>query len=323
MKTILLTGCAGFIGSHILQRLLVDGHRVIGIDNFSNGNRGNLDDVKNIVGNVWSNFVFYNEDLRNLPALGLVFSTHKIDVICHQAALGSVPRSIKNPVLVHNVNVGGFLNILEMAKGYRVPRVIFASSSSVYGDSELQKEGCEGNLLSPYALTKNINESYAHIYKKVYDVNFIGLRYFNVFGPRQINEGDYAPVVAKWFNSIANGKPVTINGDGKTSRDFTYVSNVVEANLMAIDCNDPKAWNQVYNIACGESTSLNEVYSTIYSELNDKKEIKFPEKSPFRKGDIKNSKADISKARNLLRYRPEIDFKEGIRLMKHYMEAKE
>ena len=323
MKRILLTGCAGFIGSHILEKLLFHGCKVVGIDNLSTGKVSNLKEVKQSLaryGDHWKNFDFYNIDIGK-PAhdeLELLFHTYQnIDAICHQAALGSVPRSIKAPIEVHNSNVNGFLNILHAALNANIKRVVFASSSSVYGHSPVHKEGHEDFPLSPYALTKTINEHYARMYKKTYDINFIGLRYFNVFGPRQDRESEHAPVIAKWSKLISDGEDVVVNGSSDISRDFTYVDNVVKANLQALFTYSDRALNKIYNVGCGQSTSLSDLHQMMTDEFSPNSKGRMLRVSA-RRGDIKNSRADISLISDCLNYTPMFSLKEGLKLMGKY-----
>ena len=312
-NTWLLTGVAGFIGSHLLQTLLLKNQKVIGLDNLITGSKTNLDKVKQEVGKkAWSNFTLYEEDIRNRQICFRL--CNKADYVLHQAALGSVSRSIKDPQLTHDINVNGFINILDAVKESKCKRFIFASSSSVYGDDRSlpKKETIMGDPLSPYATTKKINEIYAEVYAKTYGIKYIGLRYFNVFGERQDPNGPYAAVIPKWINSLVNKKKVHINGDGKTSRDFCYVSNVVQANLKAALTQKKSALNQIYNIAFGDKTSLNMLFNLIQSELEIPKDVT-PIYRDFREGDIRHSHADISKAKKNLGYNPEYSIYEGIK----------
>ncbi len=312
-NTWLLTGVAGFIGSHLLQTLLLNNQKVIGLDNLVTGTKINLDKVKQEVGKkAWSNFTLYEEDIRNRKICSKL--CNKVDYVLHQAALGSVSRSIKDPQLTHDINVNGFINILEAVKAAQCKRLIFASSSSVYGDDRSlpKKENLVGEPLSPYATTKKINEIYAEVYAKTYGIKYIGLRYFNVFGERQDPNGPYAAVIPKWINSLIDKKKVYINGDGKTSRDFCYVSNVVQANLKAALIQNTKSLNQVYNIAFGDKTSLNKLFELIKSELKITPDVE-PIYKDFREGDVRHSHADIRKAKKNLGYNPEHSIFEGIK----------
>ena len=312
-NTWLLTGVAGFIGSHLLQTLLLNNQKVIGLDNLVTGTKINLDKVKQEVGKkAWSNFALYKEDIRNRKICFRL--CNKVDYVLHQAALGSVSRSIKDPQLTHDINVNGFINILEAVKAAQCKRLIFASSSSVYGDDRSlpKKENLVGEPLSPYATTKKINEIYAEVYAKTYGIKYIGLRYFNVFGERQDPNGPYAAVIPKWINSLIDKKKVYINGDGKTSRDFCYVSNVVQANLKAALTQNTKALNQDYNIAFGDKTSLNKLFELIKSELKITPDVE-PIYKDFREGDVRHSHADIRKAKKNLGYKPEHSIYEGIK----------
>jgi UDP-N-acetylglucosamine 4-epimerase len=311
--TWLVTGVAGFIGSHILETLLANNQRVLGVDNLFTGSTENLERVLRQVGREsWKNFSFYNEDIRDKAICNRLCK--RSNLVLHQAAVGSVSRSIKDPNFSHDVNVNGFLNMLEATRKSQCQRFIFASSSSVYGnDKSLPKiESVVGDPLSPYATTKKINEIYAEVYAKTYGLKYIGLRYFNVFGERQDPNGPYAAVIPKWAESLLKGKKVYIYGDGKTSRDFCYVGNVVQANLRAALTENSVALNQIYNIAYGEKTSLNKLFKLIKSELNVKSEVK-PVYEDFREGDIRHSHADISKATKNLGYLPKYSIHDGIK----------
>jgi len=311
--TWLITGVAGFIGSHILETLLINNQKVVGLDNFFSGSGENLDRVLRKVGKEsWKNFSFYREDIRDRKICNRLCK--RSDFVLHQAAVGSVTRSIKDPKFSHDVNVNGFLNILEAVKQSRCQKLIFASSSSVYGNNKTlpKVESVVGETLSPYAATKKINEIYADVYAKTYGINYIGLRYFNVFGERQDPNGPYAAVIPRWINALIERKKVYINGDGKTSRDFCYVKNVVQANLKASLTQNPKAINGIYNVAFGDKTSLNKLFKLIKSELNVEPKMQ-PIYRDFRAGDIRHSHADISKAKKNIGYRPEYSIKEGIK----------
>lgn len=315
-KTWLVTGVAGFIGSNLLEELLNLGQAVIGLDNFSAGHQKNLDDVQAKVGEkVWKSFTFIKGDIRNLDDCRK--ACVDIDFVLHHAALGSVPLSIKDPIATSESNVNGFLNMLVAGRDTGVKRFIYAGSSAIYGDDpDIPKvEDAIGKPLSPYAVTKHVNELYADIFTVTYNMECIGLRYFNVFGPRQDPEGAYAAVIPRWIEELANGIVPTIFGDGETSRDFCYVDNVVEANLLAATTENPEAVNQVYNIACGVSTTLNELCEMIRDSL-----IRFqpeaakiqPRYGDFRTGDVRYSVADISKAKKLLGYIPAYAVSKGL-----------
>ncbi len=257
----LVTGVAGFIGSHLLETLLGLGQQVVGLDNFATGYAHNLEQVRAAVGEAaWARFRFIEGDIRDFEAC--TAAVEGVDYVLHQAALGSVPRSIEHPRLYHDVNVTGFVNMLEAARSAGVARFVYASSSSVYGDDpHLPKvEAQIGKPLSPYALTKSMNEQYAHLYATVYGYPSIGFRYFNVFGPRQDPKGAYAAVIPRWIDALLHGEPCVIHGDGETSRDFCYVANVVQANLLAATTDNPDALDRVYNVAVGERTTLNELF---------------------------------------------------------------
>ena len=311
----LVTGAAGFIGSNLVEELLTLNQEVIGIDNFLTGKKINLDLIKIAQPkNFKNNFSFYEIDITNADQLN---ELPKIDYVLHQAALGSVPRSIENPIDTNHNNVTGFLNMLVFAKNQNIEKFIYASSSSVYGDHpELPKiEEQTGNLLSPYALSKKVNEQYAEVFSRVYKIKTVGLRYFNVFGPRQDPNGQYAAVIPKWINATIQNKPITINGDGSTSRDFCYIKNVIQANILAALGDMPDKNAGIYNISCGGQTTLNELAKFIQDEValyvkNLKSEILYQD---FRKGDIKHSIADISMASKFLGYDPEYDFESGMK----------
>ena len=311
----LVTGAAGFIGSHLVEELLTLNQEVIGIDNFLTGKKINLDLIKIAQPKNFKNhFSFYEIDITNADQLN---ELPKIDYVLHQAALGSVPRSIENPIDTNHNNVTGFLNMLVFAKNQNIEKFIYASSSSVYGDHpELPKiEEQTGNLLSPYALSKKVNEQYAEVFSRVYKIKTVGLRYFNVFGPRQDPNGQYAAVIPKWINATIQNKPITINGDGSTSRDFCYIKNVIQANILAALGDMPDKNAGIYNISCGGQTTLNELAKFIQDEValyvkNLKSEILYQD---FRKGDIKHSIADISMASKFLGYDPEYDFESGMK----------
>lgn len=311
----LITGVAGFIGSNLLEALLDLNQKVVGLDNFSTGHQYNLDEVKGLVGlKKWENFRFINGDVSS----PLVCQEACIDVnfVLHQAALGSVPRSISDPLATNNSNIVGHLNMLTAAKDAGVSSFIYAASSSTYGDHPglPKEEDIIGNPLSPYAVSKLVNELYAQVFSKVYGFKSIGLRYFNVFGKRQDPNGAYAAVIPKWASSMIKGETIVVNGDGTTSRDFCYVSNVVQANILAALSTRDDAVGEVYNIAVGNRTSLNELVKLIEATLN---ELAIPvqasvEYTDFRAGDVKHSLANIGKAREKLGYTPSHDVKAGL-----------
>ncbi|MGB2870013.1 MAG: SDR family oxidoreductase [Bacteroidota bacterium] len=315
-RTWLVTGVAGFIGSNLLQSLLSLNQNVVGIDNFLTGKRRNLDEVgKELGADAWRRFRFIEGDLRNLETC--MKAVEGVDYVLHQAALGSVPRSVENPIRTHDHNLNGFLNILWAAKGGRVKRFLFASSSSVYGDHEAlpKREDVTGNPLSPYAVTKQAGERYASTFARTYGMEVIGLRYFNVFGPRQDPAGEYAAVIPRWIASMIRNEPVVIFGDGETSRDFSYVENVIQANLLAAVVTDSRAVNHIYNVAVGEKTSLKDLFELLRSLLVGRfphlRDFR-PEYRDFRNGDIRHSHADISKAVRLLGYAPAYKVRDGL-----------
>lgn len=313
-KTWLITGCAGFIGSNLLETLLGLNQKVIGLDNFATGHQRNLDEVKNQVGdNLWRNFKFIQGDIRNLEDCQA--GVADCDYILHQAALGSVPRSIADPLLTNSANINGFLNMLVAAKDAKVESFVYAASSSTYGDHPgLPKvEDTIGKPLSPYAVTKYVNELYADVFQKTYGLDSTGLRYFNVFGKRQDPDGAYAAVIPKWTAAMIANEYVYINGDGETSRDFCFIENAVQANILAATASQ-EAKNQVYNVALGDRTSLNELFSSLATTLgeNDISYQKQPVFRDFRAGDVRHSQADISKAKTLLGYQPEYKISQGV-----------
>jgi len=316
-KTWLITGVAGFIGSNLAEALLKLNQKVIALDNFSTGHQHNLEQIEaSLSEKEWKNFTFIEGDITNFETCKKV--TKNVDIVLHQAALGSVPRSIDNPVLTNHNNVTGFLNMLTASKDNGVKRFIYASSSSVYGDSEeLPKvEERTGNLLSPYAVTKYVNELYMGVFQKCYGMEAIGLRYFNVFGKRQDPNGAYAAVMPKWISQILNGEDVYINGDGETSRDFTYIQNVVQANILAGTTENPKAFGKAFNTAIGGRETLNNLYSAIKNGLKEalpSLEIKEPIYRDFRAGDIRHSNANIDKMIELLEYQPTHSLEEGLK----------
>ena len=313
-NTWVITGVAGFIGSNLLEELLKLNQVVVGLDNFSTGHRKNLDEVKSIVSaDQWKNFKFYEGDITNLADCNMICS--HADYVLHQAALGSVPRSIENPVATNASNISGFLNMLEAAKNNNVKSFTYAASSSTYGDhKDLPKvEENIGKPLSPYAVTKYVNELYAEVFARSYGFKSIGLRYFNVFGKRQDPNGAYAAVIPKWTASMINKEDVYINGDGETSRDFCFVENAVQANLLAALAEE-SAKNNIYNVAVGDRTSLVDLYELIKESLSaNQVHIKNnPIFRDFRDGDVRHSQACIDKARNNLGYDPQYNIAQGI-----------
>ncbi len=314
-KTWFITGVAGFIGSNLLETLLKLNQYVVGLDNFSTGHQRNLDEVKTLVNlEQWENFKFIEGDIRTLDDCRQ--ACKGVDYILHQAALGSVPRSIADPITTNAINIDGFLNMLVAARDANVLRFVYAASSSTYGDHpDLPKvEVNIGKPLSPYAVTKLVNEIYADVFARTYGFNTIGLRYFNVFGKRQDPNGAYAAVIPKWTAALIQGDDVFINGDGETSRDFCYVDNAVQANLLAAAAQNPEAVNQIYNVAVGARTSLNELYKLISESLALHCELPIAKLNnrDFRTGDVRHSLADISKAQTLLGYSPAFDIVAGI-----------
>lgn len=310
--TWLITGCAGFIGSNLLEYLLLNDQKVIGIDNFVTGYKRNLDEVCKIVQDKYTNFTFYEGDIRDYAKCLEV--TKNVDFVLHQAALGSVPRSIKDPITSVNVNVDGFVSILFASKENNVKRFIYASSSSVYGDSTIlpKIEDKIGQPLSPYAATKLTNEIFAKVFNKNFGIDTIGLRYFNVFGRRQDPNGAYAAVIPLWYKALINKEDLYINGDGSTSRDFCYIDNVVEANILSALTTNVDSLNKVYNVAFGKTTSLNDLFKLIANELEMHNEIK-PCYRNFREGDVKHSHADISLIKNNLGYSPKYSLELGLK----------
>ena len=312
----LVTGVAGFIGSNLLETLLKLNQKVVGLDNFSTGHHHNLDQVKALVTpQQWQNFRLIEGDIRNLEHCRE--ACNGADYVLHEAALGSVPRSLEDPLLTNENNINGFLNMLVAARDAKVKRFVYAASSSTYGDHPgLPKvEDLIGKPLSPYAVTKYVNELYADVFARCYGFSTIGLRYFNIFGRRQDPEGAYAAVIPKWVSGMIKNEPVYINGDGETSRDFCYIDNTVQINLLAALADNPDATNQVYNVAVGERTSLNQLYEMIRARLAEP----FPhlqDASPihrdFRAGDVRHSLADISKAQTLLGYEPSHTIAQGL-----------
>lgn len=314
--TWLVTGSAGFIGSHLVEQLLRLGQQVVSLDNFATGQRANLREVEQAVGaEPWRRHRFIEASIVDIEACRA--ACRGVDIVLHQAALGSVPRSIADPIATHTTNLTGFLNVLIAARDAKVQRFVYASSSSTYGDDEgLPKvEDVTGGPLSPYAVSKQANESYAEVFARCYGIQTVGMRYFNVFGPRQDPQGAYAAVIPRWLRAMLIGEPVEINGDGETSRDFCYVANVVQANLLAALSDNPRAVNRVYNVAVGESTSLNGLFQILRSllgELRGSLAGVQPVYRPFRPGDVRHSLADISLARELLGYEPTHSLSSGL-----------
>ncbi|MDP6903536.1 MAG: SDR family oxidoreductase [Verrucomicrobiota bacterium] len=304
----LVTGVAGFIGSHIVEKLLQLNQKVVGLDNFSTGKRANLEDLQGSLNAKQRRaFRFIEGDITS--ETDCKKACRGVDYVLHQAALGSVPRSFADPLSTHLANTTGFLQILLAAQKAKVKRVVYASSSSVYGDEKTlpKKEEKTGALLSPYAVSKMVDEMYAHVFGIGYGQEIVGLRYFNVFGPRQDPEGPYAAVIPQWMIGLLKGKPTTVNGDGKTTRDFCYVANVIQANLLA--ATSKAAAGNVYNIANGKRTSLNNLHRQLRTLTGNKTK---PEYRPFREGDVKHSLADISEAKQDLDFRPTHAIEEGL-----------
>lgn len=325
-KTWLITGVAGFIGSNLLETLLRLNQNVVGLDNLSTGYRHNLKQVQELVTlSQWKRFKFIEGDICD----DVVCSTACIgvDFVLHQAAIGSVSRSIKEPEIYNRNNVDGFLNMLIAARDVKVERFVYASSSSCYGDHpDMPKvEEKIGKPLSPYAATKIVDELYADLFYRTYGLKCIGLRYFNVFGPRQNPNGDYAAVIPKWISAMIRGESVYINGDGETSRDFCYIENCIQANLLAALVKEDSAINQIYNVAVGESTSLNQLYRLLDGALSiNFPHLKFsrPIYCDFRPGDIRHSLASIAKSKLLLGYSPTHQVKQGLNeVVDWYMQA--
>ena len=309
-STVLVTGGAGFIGSNLCKSLLDLNARVICLDNFSTGKKANLNLFKD-----HQNFALIEADIRDADAC--LRACKNVDYILHQAALGSVPRSIKDPQTTNAVNINGFLNMLVAAKENQVKRFIYAASSSTYGDAAAlpKVEDHIGKPLSPYAITKYVNELYADVFQKTYGLNSIGLRYFNVFGRHQDPDGAYAAVIPKFVKKLMNHRSPVINGDGSFSRDFTYIDNVIQANLLAMLTETPEAVNQIYNVACGERTDLNQLVEILKAELYkfDPEILDISAKyGPARQGDVPHYQASIEKAKKLLEYQPEFSVKAGL-----------
>ncbi len=314
-KQWLITGVAGFIGSNLLETLLKLDQTVVGLDNFATGHRKNLDEVQSLVSaEQWQRFRFIEGDIRKVD------DCHEAckgaDYVLHQAALGSVPRSLADPIATNETNISGFLNMLVAARDAEVSSFTYAASSSTYGDHPAlpKVEDAIGKPLSPYAVTKYVNELYAEVFARSYGFKSVGLRYFNVFGRRQDPDGAYAAVIPKWTAAMIANDDVYINGDGETSRDFCYIDNTVQANILAATSTNTDAKDQVYNVAVGDRTTLNELFNSIKSALaeNDVKYDKEPVYRDFREGDVRHSQADVTKAKNLLGYNPQFDISQGI-----------
>ncbi|WP_323016917.1 NAD-dependent epimerase/dehydratase family protein [Castellaniella sp.] len=315
-RTWLVTGCAGFIGSNLLEALLKLNQTVVGLDNFSTGYQHNLDEVRSQVSaDQWARFRFIEGDIRDLETCRQ--AAEGVQHVLHQAALGSVPRSLKDPLTTNAVNVGGQLNMLLAARDAQVQSFVYAASSSTYGDHPgLPKvEDRIGKPLSPYAVTKFVNELYADVFARAYGFQAVGLRYFNVFGRRQDPDGAYAAVIPKWVSAMIRDQEVTINGDGETSRDFCYIDNVVQANLLA-SMAQGEGVNQVYNVAFNARTSLNQLFAYLRDILgrNGVSYGREPRYGDFRAGDVRHSQADVSKARTLLGYEPQFDILGGLEI---------
>lgn len=314
-KTWLVTGVAGFIGSNLLETLLKFDQTVVGLDNFATGHQYNLNEVQNrVTPEQWANFKFYEGDIRNFEDCKKVCAG--VDYVLHQAALGSVPRSIADPITTNAANITGFLNMLTAARDAEVKSFTYAASSSTYGDHPALPKVEEniGKPLSPYAVTKYVNELYAEVFARTYGFKTIGLRYFNVFGKRQDPNGAYAAVIPKWTASMIKGEDVFINGDGETSRDFCFIENTVQANILAATTQNDEAKNQVYNVAVGDRTTLNDLFNAIQVALNENgvTYTKEPVYRDFRVGDVRHSQADVSKIKNLLGYTPKFVISQGV-----------
>ena len=315
-KMWLVTGVAGFIGSNLLETLLKLDQKVVGLDNFATGHQYNLDEVQTLVSPAqWNNFSFIEGDIRNFEDCQK--ACMDVDYVLHQAALGSVPRSIADPITTNATNITGFLNMLTAARDAKVSSFTYAASSSTYGDHPALPKVEEniGNPLSPYAVTKYVNELYANVFARTYAFKTIGLRYFNVFGKRQDPNGAYAAVIPKWTAAMIAGDEVFINGDGETSRDFCFIENTVQANILAATAND-EAKNQVYNVAVGDRTTLNDLFNALQAALNENGVTynKKPVYREFRAGDVRHSQASIAKIEQFLDYKPEFNINQGINI---------
>ena len=312
----LVTGSAGFIGSHLVEQLLRDGQQVTSLDNFATGHGANLDGVRRLVGEAaWVRHRFVEGDIADPKTC--TAACEGAEVVLHQAAIGSVPRSISDPLETHRANATGFLNMLVSARDAGVKRFVYAASSSTYGDSPTlpKVEDSIGRPLSPYAVTKYVNELYADVFARCYGLATIGLRYFNVFGARQDPNGAYAAVIPRWVAAMLKGVPCVINGDGETSRDFCFVANAVQANLRAALIDDPAAVDQVYNVAVGDRTTLKELHAALAAalqRLDPSLHVSPPQFADFRVGDVRHSLADVSKARRLLGYAPTHNVQAGL-----------
>ena len=314
-KTWLITGVAGFIGSNLLENLLLLNQKVVGLDNFATGFQHNLDEVQSVVTTEqWQRFTFIEGDIRKL--VDCQTACADIDYILHQAALGSVPRSIAEPINTNDTNISGFLNMLVAARDAKVTSFTYAASSSTYGDHPAlpKVEEAIGKPLSPYAVTKYVNELYAEVFARTYGFHTIGLRYFNIFGKRQTPDGAYAAVIPKWTAAMIQGDDIYINGDGDTSRDFNFIENAVQANILAATADDD-AKNQVYNVAVGGRTTLNTLFTALKDNLsiNGVDYSQAPIYRDFREGDVRHSQADISKIKSALGYDPQFDVVQGIK----------
>ena len=322
-KTWLITGVAGFIGSNLLETLLKLNQTVVGLDNFATGFQHNLDEVQSQVSNEqWQNFRFIEGDIRSFEDCQTACAG--VEYVLHQAALGAVPRSIKDPITTNSANITGFLNMLTAARDAEVSSFTYAASSSTYGDHPAlpKVEDNIGKPLSPYAVTKYVNELYAEVFARTYGFKTIGLRYFNIFGKRQTPDGAYAAVIPKWTAAMIKGEEVFINGDGETSRDFNFIENAVQANILAATATE-EAKNQVYNVAVGGRTTLNTLFSALKEHLsaNGVSYTQDPVYRDFRAGDVRHSQADISKIKNALGYEPQFDIIQGIeKAMPWYVE---
>ncbi|WP_277559764.1 NAD-dependent epimerase/dehydratase family protein [Acinetobacter beijerinckii] len=316
-KTWLITGVAGFIGSNLLETLLKLNQNVVGLDNFATGHQHNLDEVQSLVKpGQWANFKFYEGDIRNFADCQKACAG--VDYVLHEAALGSVPRSIADPITTNAANITGFLNMLTAARDAEVKSFTYAASSSTYGDHPALPKVEEniGKPLSPYAVTKYVNELYAEVFARTYGFKAIGLRYFNVFGKRQDPNGAYAAVIPKWIAAMIAGDDVFINGDGETSRDFCFIENTVQANILAATTQNDEAKNQVYNVAVGDRTTLNDLFNAIKAALNENgvTYTKEPVYRDFRAGDVRHSQASVEKIEKLLSYQSTHKINEGINL---------
>ncbi len=314
-KVWLITGVAGFIGSNLLESLLLLNQKVVGLDNFATGFQHNLDEVQSMVtAEQWQRFNFMEGDIRNLADCQTACAD--VDYILHQAGLGSVPRSIADPINTNETNISGFLNMLVAARDAKVASFTYAASSSTYGDHPAlpKVEEAIGKPLSPYAVTKYVNELYAEVFARTYGFHTIGLRYFNIFGKRQTPDGAYAAVIPKWTAAMIQGDDVYINGDGDTSRDFNFIENAVQANILAATADDD-AKNQVYNVAVGGRTTLNTLFTALKDHLsiNGIDYSQAPIYRDFREGDVRHSQADISKIQSALGYDPQFDVVQGVK----------